>query len=71
MTDSAATILVVTGLAVSVGLIVFFVAKFQSALADKEIDEITLADKAIEQKVDNMSLSDLVKSNNDDSKGSK
>lgn len=64
MTDSVATILVVMGLAVSLALIIYFAIKLQTAIADKEIDEIELADKAIEDKVNNTSLSDLVDSNN-------
>lgn len=64
MTDQIITIVVITGLAVSVGLIIFFAIKFQQTLAEKEVDEIELKDASLQKQVDDMSLTDLVDSNN-------
>lgn len=65
MNDTVATVLVVVFASVGVAFIIFFLVKFQQAIAGKQIDEIELKDASLEKKVNDMSLSDLVNLNNE------
>jgi hypothetical protein len=69
LSDQVVALLIATGVATGIALIIYFLTKFQQALAGKQIDEIELADNAIEKKIDSMSIDDIIKLNNDD-KGS-